>query len=49
MKRRGYIIYAGQSNLKDTAFRIANIGALKPEDMRGVVLAIRESIAELRI
>ena len=48
MKRRGFIIYGGQSNLKDIAFRIANIGALTPQDMKDSVIAIRESISELR-
>ena len=47
MKRRGYIIYAGQSDLKKIAFRIANLGALTPKDMQGVVVAIRDSLREL--
>jgi 2-aminoethylphosphonate-pyruvate transaminase len=48
MKERGYVIYAGQGDLKTWAFRIANLGTLKPEDMRGVVRAVGESIVELR-
>jgi 2-aminoethylphosphonate-pyruvate transaminase len=47
MKRRGYVIYAGQGDLKTWAFRIANLGTLTPDDMRGVVNAVAESIAEL--
>jgi aspartate aminotransferase-like enzyme len=47
MKRRGYVIYAGQGDLKRWAFRIANLGTLTPEAMRGVVAAVRESIKEL--
>jgi 2-aminoethylphosphonate-pyruvate transaminase len=47
MKRRGYVIYAGQGDLKRWAFRIANLGTLTPDDMRGVVAAIRASIDEL--
>lgn len=48
MKRRGYVIYAGQADLKNWAFRIANLGTLTPEDMHGVVAALGESIRELR-
>lgn len=47
MKKRGYIIYAGQSDLKKIAFRIANLGTLTPRDMKGVVVAIRDSMAEI--
>jgi 2-aminoethylphosphonate-pyruvate transaminase len=47
MKRRGYVIYAGQGDLKKWAFRIANLGTLTPEDMRGVVSALRESLREV--
>jgi 2-aminoethylphosphonate-pyruvate transaminase len=46
MKRRGYIIYAGQSDLKKIAFRIANLGTLRPRDMQSVVVAIRDSLRE---
>lgn len=48
MKRRGYVIYAGQGDLKQWAFRIANLGILTSADMVGVVAAVRDSIAELR-
>lgn len=48
MKRRGYIIYAGQGDLKSWAFRIANLGTLTAEDMRGVVAAVSDSISEIR-
>jgi len=47
MKRRGYIIYAGQGPLKTYAFRVANMGTLTPEDMRAVVAAFTASIKEL--
>ncbi|MBM3221208.1 MAG: 2-aminoethylphosphonate--pyruvate transaminase [Candidatus Rokubacteria bacterium] len=46
MKRRGYIIYAGQGPLKSYAFRVANMGTLTPEDMRGVVAAFTGAIQE---
>ena len=48
MKRRRYIIYAGQGALKTYAFRVANMGTLTPADMAQVVTAFAESIAELR-
>jgi len=48
MKQRGYVIYAGQGDLKTWAFRIANLGTLTAGDMAGVVEAVRDSIRELR-
>ena len=47
MKRRRYVIYAGQGPLKTYAFRVANMGTLTPADMREVVAAFRASIAEI--
>jgi 2-aminoethylphosphonate aminotransferase len=47
MKRRGFIIYAGQSHIRQFAFRIANIGTLTPRDMKRVVHAVAESLQEL--
>jgi 2-aminoethylphosphonate-pyruvate transaminase len=48
MKRRRYIIYAGQGPLKTYAFRVSNMGTLTPNDMEGVVAAFAACIAELR-
>jgi 2-aminoethylphosphonate-pyruvate transaminase len=48
MKRRGYIIYAGQGDIRTYAFRVSNMGTLTPKDMEGVVAAFQEAIAELR-
>jgi 2-aminoethylphosphonate-pyruvate transaminase len=48
MKRRGYIIYAGQGPLKSYAFRVANMGTLTPQDIEGVVAAFEASFAEVR-
>lgn len=48
MKRRGYIIYAGQGDIRSYAFRVSNMGTLTPKDMQGVVAAFEEAIAELR-
>jgi 2-aminoethylphosphonate aminotransferase len=47
MKRRGYVIYAGQGDLKSWAFRIANLGTLAAVDMEQVVAALEQSIEEL--
>ena len=47
MKRRGYIIYAGQGALKSYAFRVANMGTLTPRDMEGVVAAFAASFEEI--
>jgi 2-aminoethylphosphonate-pyruvate transaminase len=48
MKRRGYIIYAGQGDIRTYAFRVSNMGTLTPKDMDGVVAAFEEAIADLR-
>ena len=48
MKRRGYIIYAGQGDIRKYAFRVSNMGTLTPADMRGVVDAFAASLAEVR-
>jgi 2-aminoethylphosphonate-pyruvate transaminase len=47
MKRRGYIIYAGQGDIRTYAFRVSNMGTLTPKDMEGVVAAFAESLTEL--
>ncbi|MBI2207843.1 MAG: 2-aminoethylphosphonate--pyruvate transaminase [Candidatus Rokubacteria bacterium] len=47
MKRRGYIIYAGQGPISTYAFRVANMGALTPADMEKVVAAFAETLTEL--
>jgi 2-aminoethylphosphonate-pyruvate transaminase len=49
MKRRGYVIYAGQGDIRTYAFRVSNMGTLTPGDMEGVVDAFRESLAELAV
>ncbi len=47
MKRRGYIIYAGQGEIRSYAFRVSNMGTLTPEDMAGVVEAFAACLEEL--
>jgi 2-aminoethylphosphonate-pyruvate transaminase len=49
MKRRGYVIYAGQGDIRTYAFRVANMGTLTPRDMEGVVAAFAAALAELGI
>jgi len=48
MKARGYIIYAGQGDIRTYAFRVSNMGTLTPKDMEGVVAAFEEAIAQLQ-
>ena len=47
MKRRGYIIYAGQGDIRTYAFRVSNMGTLTPTDMGRVVEAFAASLEEL--
>jgi 2-aminoethylphosphonate-pyruvate transaminase len=47
MKRRGYIIYAGQGDIRTYAFRVSNLGTLTPEDMQGVVAAVADCLHEV--
>ena len=48
MKRRGFIIYAGQGDIRKYAFRVANMGTLAPKDMDAVVAAFASCLEELR-
>ena len=47
MKRRGYVIYAGQGDIRTCAFRVANMGTLTPKDMTAVVDAFAACLEEL--
>ena len=49
MKRRGYVIYAGQGDIRTYAFRVSNMGTLTPHDMERVVEAFRACLAELLV
>jgi 2-aminoethylphosphonate-pyruvate transaminase len=49
LKRRGYVIEAGEGDLCTHAFRVANIGALTPADMRDAVAAFAASLEELGV
>lgn len=48
LARRGYVIYPGKLTVADS-FRIGCIGALGEAEMRGVLQAIREVLAELGV
>src|SRR5207237_121846 len=45
LKRRGYVIYAGQGDLRTYAFRVANMGTLTPRDMSRAVQAFADAFA----
>lgn len=49
MKRRGYVIYAGQGDIRTYAFRVSNMGTLTPRDMEGVVAAFADCLRELGV
>jgi 2-aminoethylphosphonate-pyruvate transaminase len=49
MKRRGYVIYAGQGDIRRYAFRVANMGTLTPHDMEAVVQAFAAVLDELGV
>lgn len=48
-KRRGYVIYAGQGDIRRYAFRVANMGTLTTLDIKGVVDAFAASLLELGV
>jgi 2-aminoethylphosphonate-pyruvate transaminase len=47
MKHRGYVIYAGQGDIRRYAFRVANMGTLTALDIKGVVDAFAGSLSEV--
>ena len=48
LKQAGYVIYAGQGQLKDKIFRVANIGALTDKDIEGFLSAFQATLENLR-
>jgi 2-aminoethylphosphonate-pyruvate transaminase len=42
LKRRGYVIYAGQGVLRPDIFRVANMGMLKRSDFEGFLHRLEE-------
>ncbi len=45
MREDGYVIYGGQGDLRRTAFRIANMGALPPAALAGLGPALRRALS----
>src|SRR3989442_1442475 len=49
LKHRGYVIYAGQGDLRTYAFRVANMGTLTPRDMAGEGRGLAPPIAAVGV
>ncbi len=48
LARRGFVIYPGKLTVAPT-FRIGTIGAIEAEDIRGLLVAIREVLEEMEV
>jgi 2-aminoethylphosphonate-pyruvate transaminase len=48
LNEKGFVIYPGKLSAAD-CFRIGNIGRLNEADMRGLLGAIRETLAEMKV
>lgn len=48
LKQAGYVIYAGQGQLEDKIFRVANMGALTDKDIEGFLSAFQATLENLR-
>ncbi|MCA9422017.1 MAG: hypothetical protein KC592_13430, partial [Nitrospira sp.] len=48
LKRAGYVIYAGQGQLEEKVFRIANIGALTNQNIEGFLSAFQSILSGAR-
>ncbi|HQU29841.1 MAG TPA: hypothetical protein PKZ24_11770, partial [Nitrospirales bacterium] len=46
LKKRGYVIYAGQGQLESKIFRVGNIGALTDQNINGFLSAFQETVRE---
>lgn len=46
LKKRGYVIYAGQGQLESKIFRVGNIGALMDQNINGFLSAFQETVRE---
>jgi 2-aminoethylphosphonate-pyruvate transaminase len=42
LKEQGYVIYAGQGNLQDRIFRVANMGALSEAQLTAFLDAVEQ-------
>lgn len=45
LKEDGFVIYGGQGQLGSTAFRVANMGALAPDDFDRFLVALEKALA----
>ncbi len=48
LKQFGYVIYAGQGQLEEKIFRVANIGALTRQDIEGFLSAFQTTVSGVR-
>jgi 2-aminoethylphosphonate-pyruvate transaminase len=48
LKARGYVIYEGQGWFAKEAFRVANMGALRPSDLDGFLSALGAALGSAR-
>lgn len=48
LKQAGYVIYAGQGQLENKIFRVANIGALTKQDIEGFLSAFQSTLEKIR-
>lgn len=46
LKKKGYVIYAGQQQLSDSIFRIANMGDITTEDFQGLLDTLKNFLAD---
>jgi len=46
LKKRGYVIYAGQGQLESQIFRVGNIGALTDQNIDGFLSAFKDTIRQ---
>ncbi len=48
LKKDGFVIYAGQSKLKDRIFRVSNLGDISESDLRRFLNALRRRLGRAR-
>jgi 2-aminoethylphosphonate-pyruvate transaminase len=48
LKQAGYVIYAGQGQLEEKIFRVANIGAITSQDIGGFLSAFQTTVSGVR-
>jgi 2-aminoethylphosphonate-pyruvate transaminase len=44
LKKQGFVIYAGQSELRNKIFRVAHMGQLQQTDLTGLLKALKEML-----